>query len=157
MKRREEVLLTAVHRESNYKRRGWKRADVSRAILISIILALLWTSCKDSVTEPGVSNVVFPDSLVSYSQHVDALFQQSCVPGCHDARMNDGNLNLERPSWSNLINHQPQLVIPRQASNCLLVERLDGRIPPPMPPFQPLNTNQLNGIKKWINEGALNN
>jgi len=131
---------------------------VRRAVMVmGMLSAVFWLSCKDTVTEPGVSNVVFPDSNISYSNQVDVLFQQSCVPGCHDSQVDDAGLDLERPSWSNLINHQPALVVPREANSSLLIERLDGRIPPVMPPSQPINTNQLNGIKKWINEGAQNN
>jgi hypothetical protein len=40
----------------------------------------------------------------------------------------------------------------------LLVQRIDGRIAPRMPlNSQALTTNQINGIKKWIDEGAMNN
>jgi hypothetical protein len=56
------------------------------------------------------------------------------------------------------MNHQPQLVVGGAPSNSLLVQRLEGTIPPIMPSNQnPLTDNQKNGIRKWISEGAKNN
>jgi len=116
-------------------------------------------SCEDAVTEPDQPiNIVFPDSLISYSQHVEPLFQQGCaLSACHGSA-SQGGLNLDAPSYSKLINHQPRLVVAMEADNSLLVQRLDGRVQPRMPLNRtPLNENQINGIKKWINEGAANN
>ena len=133
---------------------------------ISFLLILLLATpvtlifgCKDSATDPGHSiNVVFPDSNVSYSQYLEPLFQQGCAfSSCHGTASQRG-LNLESPSYSKLMNHQPRLVVSMEGNNSLLVQRLDGRVQPQMP-FKrtPLTQNQINGIKKWINEGAINN
>jgi len=52
----------------------------------------------------------------------------------------------------------PRLVVSGQSNNSLLIQRLDGRIQPRMPfNLTPLTQNQLDGVKKWIDEGALNN
>lgn len=60
--------------------------------------------------------------------------------------------------YANLMSYQPQLVISGQGENSLLVQILDGRAIPQMPPAgERLNDNQINGIKTWIDEGALNN
>ncbi len=49
------------------------------------------------------------------------------------------------------------LILPGQDSLSALVSHLEG-ILPLMPPaghnIPPLNDNQKNGVKKWINEGA---
>ena len=67
-------------------------------------------------------------------------------------------LALTMPSYNNLMNHQPRLVNPGFSNNSLLVQRIDGRISPRMPyNSQPLTANQISGIKKRIDEGALNN
>jgi hypothetical protein len=101
---------------------------------------------------------MFPDSNVSFSKHVGPLFQQKCTGSpCHGgsapAPANNG-LNLEYPSYTALMNHTPTLVVPRD-TNSLLLERLDGRLPPmPPPKFLSLTKNQIIGIKKWIEEGA---
>jgi hypothetical protein len=55
------------------------------------------------------------------------------------------------------MNHTPTLVVPRD-TNSLLMERLDGRLPQmPPPKFSQLTLNQINGVKKWIEEGASEN
>jgi len=102
-------------------------------------------SCKDQITDPNTNPIVFPSSNISYSQHVDPLFQQRCaLSGCHAGSSAQAGLDLLTPSYSNLMNHQPQ--------------RIDGRLAPQMPYMaQPLNANQIAGIKKWIDEGAKNN
>ncbi|MBI4428357.1 MAG: hypothetical protein HY562_04490 [Ignavibacteriales bacterium] len=120
--------------------------------------AFLINSCEDVVEPDQTIGVVFPDSNVSYSQHIEPLFQQGCAfSSCHGTASQAG-LNLESPSYSKLMNHQPRLVVAMEAENSLLVQRLDGRIQPQMPlNRKPLNENQINGVKKWINEGAANN
>lgn len=128
-------------------------------LAVAILSLLVWLSCHDQSTEPGPSNIVFPDSGISYAQHVEPLFQQSCVSSsCHGGGSPGGNLNLERPSFRSLRDHQPQLIISGDGTNSLLIERLDGRVAPQMPlRLQPLNQNQIKGLKKWIDEGASNN
>jgi hypothetical protein len=122
-------------------------------------LSTFISACKDQITNPNTNPIVFPASNISYSQHVDALFQQRCaLGGCHAGSSAQAGLDLLAPSYTNLINHFPKLVTPGASNNSLLAQRIDGRIPPQMPfESQPLTTNQINGIKKWIDEGAKNN
>jgi len=117
----------------------------------AIALALSTFSCKDELTTQG--SIVFPASGVSYGRHVESLFTQQCT-SCHSG---SSAPNLTPPSYSSLMNYQPQLVISGQGDNSLLVQLLDGRAVPAMPPGALLTDNQINGIKTWINEGALNN
>lgn len=125
-----------------------------------IFLLLFWTSCKEeNPLKDEVSNIVFPDSGISYARHVEPLFQQQCAfSGCHGGSQPPSGLNLTTPSYNNLLNHQPRLVTPGEPDNSLLIQRLDGRVSPQMPLNRtPLTANQLKGIRKWIEEGALNN
>ena len=127
--------------------------------LLSAALLLAESSCKDQVTDPNANPIVFPASNVSYSKHVDPLLQQRCaLGGCHAGSSAQAGLDLLAPSYSSLINHQPRLVNPGASNNSLLAQRIDGRLPPQMPYLsQPLNANQIAGIKKWIDEGAKDN
>ncbi len=127
--------------------------------VFAIAMMLLVGSCKDQIADPNVNPIVFPDANVSYSKHVDPLFQQRCaLSGCHAGSSAQAGLDLFAPSYSSLINHQPRLVNPGASNNSLLVQRIDGRLAPQMPYMsQPLNVNQIGGIKKWIDEGAKNN
>lgn len=134
---------------------------ISRKFVLGLGFAALSLvgACKDDVTDPNADPIVFPDANISYSQHVQPLFQQRCaIGGCHAGSTAQAGLNLSPPSYNNLMNHVPRLVTSGASNNSLLIQRLDGRIQPRMPANStPLNSNQLNGIKKWIDEGALNN
>ena len=131
---------------------------LSAVFLIATLL--LASGCKDEgPSDPDVSDIVFPPSNVSYSQHVDALFQQRCAfGGCHAGASAQAGLNLLAPSYDALRNHFPQLIVVGEPDNSILVQRLEGTLQPQMPYMrQPLTNNQLTGIRTWINEGALNN
>ncbi len=123
-------------------------------------LLLFSSSCEDSVPSGSTPDVVFPDSGVSYSRHVEAVFANACAfAGCHAGSSPANGLNLERPSYRALMDHFPQLVIQRDGENSLLVMYLDGRASPPMPPRDrpQLTQNQILGIRRWVTEGGLNN
>lgn len=113
-------------------------------------------SCE-STTDLG-DDFVFPDSNVSFGEHVGAFFNVRCTGPCHAGATPAEGLDLTYPqSYFNLING-PQLVIPGNSNQSVLIMRLDGRIQPQMPLNSRLLTpNQLNGIRKWIDEGAQNN
>jgi hypothetical protein len=119
---------------------------------------LLSLRCKDEnpLDTGSPSNVVFPPSDVRYLQHVQPLFNQACAfVGCHDDGVPQDQLKLT--SWGNLINF-PGVVVPNQPELSTLVIRIEGTSGPPMPlNGNRLNQNQINGIRTWIVEGAMNN
>jgi len=111
--------------------------------------------CEDS-TGPG-SEIVFPDVNVSYSEHVQPLFHQSCaLSGCHSDASQAGGLSLT--SYENLT-AQPHIVVPYDPEVSHLYLRIEGRIGQQMPPpgWPQLTRNQRDGIRMWIEEGAENN
>jgi hypothetical protein len=124
--------------------------------LVGIIFAC--ASCKNELVDAG-SLPDFPASNVSYSQHVEPVFQVRCTAsGCHSGNLPANGLSLTAPSYSGLMNHQPRLVVSGESNNSILIQRLDGRLQPRMPYLlEPLTQNQITGIKKWIDEGARNN
>jgi hypothetical protein len=94
---------------------------------------------------------------VSFTKQVEPLFQQTCVAsGCHGGSQPAAQLNLEYGvCWRSLIDYLPPIVLVKNGNNSPLVKYLDGRLTPQMPlQSQPLTTNQINGVKKWIDEGA---
>jgi hypothetical protein len=123
-------------------------------------VVVLWSSCKDTLTGT-TPDVIFPATKVSYSQHVDVLFAEACaVAGCHAGSSPAKDLNLERPSYINLMSfNTPILVHPKDTVNSPLLMYLDGRLAPIMPPTNRprLTANQIRGMKQWVLEGALNN
>ena len=137
----------------------WGRIVKTIVAVFGVALLFSMGGCKDEITVPDVDPIIFPDASVSYSQHIQPLFQQACaVGGCHAGSTAQAGLNLSPPSYNNLMNHVPRLVTSGLSGNSLLIQRLEGTIQPRMPlNGSPLNSNQLNGIRKWIDEGALNN
>lgn len=129
-------------------------------IVLTLSLLALALSCKDenpTGPEGSPSNVVFPTLNVSYSQHVQPLFDQACAfAGCHDAGTHPSPLKLI--SWGDVVISIPGIVVTGQPDQSTLVFRIEGRVGQRMPlGTNPLNQNQINGIRTWIAEGARNN
>jgi hypothetical protein len=121
--------------------------------LFSVMLALLLSSdgCKDTGTTTA-DDIIFPDSNVSYTQHVQPLMALRCATyGCHDNTTRAGNLNLT--TYMDMTS-RPGIVVPKDSKSSLLMQRIDGRLPHAANVPILLNQNQLNGIKRWIDEGA---
>ena len=124
-------------------------------ILLVVFFGLL-SNCKDKLpTEEDPSSIILPDSNISYSRDVERVFSAWCL-SCHSGSYEP---NLLPPSYNNLRNFDGgKLVVAGDGQNSLLIQLLEGTLPPPMPPgSQKLTENQIQGIKKWIDEGAMNN
>ncbi len=125
-------------------------------IAACISFILLFAGCKDSGTE--VDNNQIPDSNVSYQKHIQPVFEVKCNnSGCHEDASRAGNLSLT--SWANTTS-DPAIVFPGDPQTSRLIWAIEGQSgSSPMPPlgYPPLTSNQLNGIKTWIKEGAKNN
>ncbi|MCE7934195.1 MAG: hypothetical protein DYG96_06340 [Chlorobi bacterium CHB2] len=122
---------------------------------LAVALAAGVVGCGDNgvITDP--LDIVFPESNVSYSQHVQPLFDLSCTSsGCHDGYTQAGGLRLE--TYADLF-QKPGMVRPNDSTRSTLrlairgVTVLHPRIEPP------LTENQARGIAIWIQEGASNN
>lgn len=95
---------------------------------------------------------------VSYGTSIQPIFTSRCV-SCHDpATFNEGGLDLR--SYQGLMagGNSGAEVIPGAASDSRLVARIEGTITPQMPLGQtPLSDSQIQSIRTWIDQGALNN
>ncbi len=122
--------------------------------MLCFVLAYV-SSCKSS-TAPitKLSDIVFPDSDISYNRTIQPLFNIACAtPGCHDAQTEAKNLDLT--SYAALRLRFYDVVIPHDTINSRLVWSIEGRLGSvPMPPSAALLPNQIRGLKKWIMEGA---
>lgn len=118
--------------------------------------AMIFVACDDTVAP----NEEIPDKNVSYSQHIQPIFNVSCaLSGCHDDATAAAGLRLT--SWLN-VTANPQIVFPGEPDNSMLVWAIEGNTSvPPMPPMNssvlPLTRKQIKGIRTWIAEGAKNN
>ena len=135
----------------------------ARSLVVFTFLAgffiILNISCKDSSTSK-TSSVVFPSSNISYGKQVQPLFNQVCAfPGCHGA-----DTFLERgyslDSYQDLTpGAAHQIVIPGNPDGSILIQSIEGSYGPDRMPLNlpALNDNQIQGLRKWIAEGARNN
>lgn len=142
--------------------RNLRRGIHALMCALSVYLVLAVTACKDSNptgAEGSPSDVVFPADSVSYSRHLQPLFNQACaLSGCHSAGESSDRVHLD--SWANLMFgvNGLHVVNPGSPDNSELVLRIEGRSGQRMPiGMNPLNQNQITGIRKWISEGARNN
>jgi hypothetical protein len=125
------------------------------------------TTTVDTVLIEVVDNsIILPESNLNFTDHIQPLFRLRCGSenGCH-AYNNTGGppaRGLEMINYQALIAHSidgnEPLIVPGEAEQSFLYNILlgpqSGR--PQMPKDRkPLNTNNLNGIKTWIDEGAL--
>lgn len=131
--------------------------------LVSIfaILGIIWAtwSCKDEIASEDINKIVFPDSNVSFSDHVEPLFLNACaIPGgCHAGDNPAGGVSFE--TWSDA-REIVGIIYPGDPENSRLIWAIEGRDPgvPRMPLDRPaLNANQIKGLRTWIKEGAQNN
>jgi len=126
--------------------------------IIALILLLLYSGCDDSST--NIDDKEIPASNVSYSQHIQPVFNVKCV-NCHGVGTTEAGLDLT--TWSGTI-ADPSIVVPNEPDNSKLVWTIDippksgfPQMPPVGSPYRPLTENQIRGVRTWIAEGALNN
>ncbi len=130
-----------------------------KLFLIIIISFLLLQSCDDTLTVQNVDDKPIPASNVSFSQHIYPVLQVKCAfSGCHASPNPSNGINLS--TWSN-VTADPNIVFPGEPDLSRLVWSIEGRSGiSPMPPVgysRPVTAKQLQGIKTWIDEGALDN
>ena len=135
------------------------------AFLVSVAV-FVFSACRDT-SDPvkKLDEIVFPDSNISYAKQVQPLFFAACATAsCHEnarkgSAENGGNDNLDLTQYAGLWKADNTIITPPDTSNSILVWCIEWR--PivnisPMPPRTRLSQNQIQGIKKWISEGANN-
>lgn len=128
--------------------------NMKKVLFLSIFVGMLGVSCLNNV-EDTTGEV---QTGVSYINDVQPIFNSRCT-SCHG---NSGQVNLT--SYQNLLAsdgnfYGTNLVVAGDADASGLVDKLE---PNPdfgsrMPQGGALTGNQIETIKAWINEGALNN
>jgi hypothetical protein len=124
-----------------------------------LIVTVAGWSCKGTApTGPGgsPSTIIFPVNGISYSAQVQPLFNQACnFSGCHDSGAQQNVPVFTSFGQAMLL---PGVIVPKKPDASTLVLRIQGSVGARMPPgAYPLNQNQINGIRAWIVEGAMNN
>ncbi|MCX6173477.1 MAG: hypothetical protein NTZ27_01830 [Ignavibacteriales bacterium] len=135
------------------------RSAINIFLILSLFSIMFISACDDTANITGIDNIIIPSSNVKYAQYIQPVLTAHCTgAGCHDDQTSAAGLSLT--SWSNT-RANSQVVFPGLPQNSKLVwsiEGTSGNIMPPLgSPYKPLNTNQINGIKIWIQEGAKDN
>ena len=107
--------------------------------------------------EPGPGGIPCDPDTVYFQNTILPLLQSSCgIIGCHDPGTASDGVVLT--SYQSIM--ESNVVDPGDPTGSDLYEVLveidpDKRMPPP--PNQPLNSEQITSVFKWIEQGALNN
>lgn len=134
----------------------------SRLISIAVIitaLPLILLSCRDDSS----TEIVGPVEDISYSGDIQPIFNDSCGgPGCHIGSSQSGvNLgSYDQVMNSNGGQYGRAIVEPEQPDTSPLVDKIE-----PSPEFgermpfkrSPLSDRQIQEIRVWIEEGAMDN
>jgi hypothetical protein len=136
-----------------------KMNTMIKQIIIAAVSLFIFTSCDDTLTVENVDDKPMPDKNISFSQNIYPIFQVKCAfSGCHASPNPADGIDLS--TWAN-VTANPNIVFPGEADLSRLVWAIEGRAGiSPMPVVgysRPVTTKQLQGIKTWINEGALDN
>jgi hypothetical protein len=118
----------------------------------TVVLFFLFSSCKDSSNSvSALDQIVFPATGISYEKQVQPLFNVGCAgTSCHNSQ--DQTLNLTYYGGWKL---DPGVIISGDTTNSRFVWCIEAKTgSSPMPPARPLVENQIQGLKRWIYEGA---
>lgn len=128
---------------------------ISYGILSFAMICLLSFGCENGLVNNP--NVVFPDSNVSFQNHVMPFIAQNCgLQDCHGYGLPKANVLLA--DWESMImTYGGTMVIPKNPDGSVLVQMLEYKLS-----HNPLlswnaNDNQKKGIRTWIKEGAQKN
>ena len=128
--------------------------------LFFIIISILFLQgCDDTLTVKNVDDNPIPPDSVSFADHIYPVFQVKCAfSGCH-AQPNPA-VGIDLSTWAG-VTADPNIVFPFEPDLSRLVWSIEGRAgiaPMPIVGYStPVTPDQLRGIRKWIDEGALDN
>jgi len=132
--------------------------SIPRLFLFIFFPVLILTGCSDSPTADDTEQ--FPESDISFSEHIQPVFNNHCAP-CHINQTQNG-VNLA--SYSNVMGsrgdqYNSEIVLPGNPNESPLIDKIEANpeVGGRMPPGNPLNNEQIRAIRTWIEEGAENN
>ena len=147
-----------MHHQRKKMRLSWFTINVA-AISYAVIFLFVLSSCKDTSNSLSpLGDIVFPATNISYEKLVQPLFNIGCATtSCHDNASQKGNLDLS--SYYGVIS-APGVVSRTgnpvyDTTNSRFIWCIEAKPGSPfMPPARPLVQNQIQGLKRWIYEGA---
>ena len=116
--------------------------------LVLATAACLWVGTLWAVAQPE------PPATVDYQQRVHTILAAKCL-SCHSAERRSGGLSLASYTDALEGGRSGAAVRPGDSAGSLLVRRITGDTPPPMPLGRPpLSAGEIMTIRAWIDEGA---
>ena len=94
-----------------------------------------------------------PPAPVSYTPTVATLLQRHCVR-CHGADDQNGGLRLDSYAALARGGETGPAVIPGDADRSLLIQKIEHRDRPVMPPRKKLDRATIAVLRAWIKDGA---
>jgi len=123
---------------------------ISKAAVLMLMLSL--TSCYyDEVIDLAP---LPPGTEVSFANDIQPILTQSCT-ACHGGTI-EPDLR-EGTAFASLMDLPEGSIVPGDAEGSELFEMLNGGGDNPMPPGGSIPAAQINLIRSWIDNGALNN
>lgn len=122
----------------------------------AFLCVLAFSGCNGAtVTQP--QDVVFPDSNVRFRGQVLPFLTVTCANGgCHNDINAAGGIRLT--SYSALISDRPNLIVPGRPEESTVIQVLEGKLGHPVGDLpQRVSSAQVQGMRQWVKEGALNN
>src|SRR4051794_24056067 len=93
------------------------------------------------------------DDPVSYARDVVPFLEEHCI-ACHDDGFETSELALHSPEAIKKGGRRGPAIVPGKGSESALIQFMTGKKQPQMPPKTSLPLDQIDIIKRWIDEGA---
>lgn len=125
---------------------GVRRTGVGCAFVVTALLALPGSTLGGSP----------PDKVVHFAESICPILVKNCV-GCHGPDKQKGGLRLDRRDLALRGGQSGKVIEPGKSGESLLIKRLTADDPEERMPAQgdPLAPDEINLIKRWIDQGAL--
>jgi len=143
-----------------------KKAMIVIAVGTFAFCLTFLNSCKHEPQlspDPGPDTTIIDppeDTNICFERDILPIFQLHCaIAGCHNQQTSEEDLVLD--TYSHIISSgNNDFIIPGNASDSKVMEALTetdlDKIMPP-PPQTPLTQQQIDLVRRWIDEGAENN
>lgn len=115
----------------------------------TLLSLLILTGC---FYDESLDETLPEDTVVSYSLDIQPIFDNNCI-SCHPLIVSPPDLT-EDNSYDAVISNN--YIVPKDLDASILYQKLKGN-PNIMPPSGPLPKKEIDLVKEWIEQGALNN